>query len=662
MSKEIKFGEDARKKMLDGVNKLADTVKVTLGPKGRNVVLDKSFGAPLITNDGVTIAKEIELDDPYENIGARLVKEVATKTNDIAGDGTTTATVLAQAIIKEGVKNVAAGGDPMAIKRGIDKAVESAVEGLKGISSEINGKEDIARVASISANSNEIGELIAEAMEKVSKDGVITIEESKTATTGLNVVEGMQFDKGYISPYFVTDTDKMETVMENPYILITDKKISNIQEILPLLESLMQQSGKLLIIADDIESEALSTLVLNKLRGVLNVAAVKAPGFGDRRKEMLEDIAVLTGGEVITSDLGLELKDTTIEQLGRAKQVKIQKENHQDVFSELSIKETLKEALDKISKGYEFGIGDKEIFLLSANKKHEIGKITRTLQEASIMITRIFDVHISCGISGTGNKREDIPSLYTQAKDALEYNLVLPDESYTYYNDLMLQEEVETDWNAYVEQIGKTITYCKEEELKKQVEELINLLHKAHYNLNEYQMVIMEISFSFARLYKKYHISSSGEFAGSKKMAVTILALTTGEELDHWLLDYCQLIRLLVQKKRIDNNVILVDNAKKIVQENFSDPDLSVESVCEALHVSTSHFSKIFKQETGGTFMNFMTGLRMGEAKKLLLQTNYKSLVIGEMVGYPEPNYFSYVFKKNCGISPAKYRKLENEK
>ena len=327
MSKEIKFGEDARKKMLDGVNKLADTVKVTLGPKGRNVVLDKSFGAPLITNDGVTIAKEIELDDPYENIGARLVKEVATKTNDIAGDGTTTATVLAQAIIKEGVKNVAAGGDPMAIKRGIDKAVESAVEGLKGISSEINGKEDIARVASISANSNEIGELIAEAMEKVSKDGVITIEESKTATTGLNVVEGMQFDKGYISPYFVTDTDKMEAIIDNPYILLTDKKISNIQEILPLLESLMQQSGKLLIIADDIESEALSTLVLNKLRGVLNVAAVKAPGFGDRRKEMLEDIAVLTGGEVITSDLGLELKDTTIEQLGRAKQVKIQKEN-----------------------------------------------------------------------------------------------------------------------------------------------------------------------------------------------------------------------------------------------------------------------------------------------------------------------------------------------
>ena len=327
MSKEIKFGEDARKKMLDGVNILADTVKVTLGPKGRNVVLDKSFGAPLITNDGVTIAKEIELEDKYENIGARLVKEVATKTNDIAGDGTTTATVLAQAIIKEGVKNVAAGGDPMAIKRGIDKAVESAVEGLKEISSEVNGKEDISRVASISANSQEIGKLIADAMEKVSKDGVITIEESKTASTGLNVVEGMQFDKGYISPYFVTDTDKMEISMENPYILITDKKISNIQDVLPLLESLMQQSGKLLIIADDIESEALSTLVLNKLRGVLNVAAVKAPGFGDRRKEMLEDIAILTGGEVITSDLGLELKDTTIEQLGRAKQVKIEKEN-----------------------------------------------------------------------------------------------------------------------------------------------------------------------------------------------------------------------------------------------------------------------------------------------------------------------------------------------
>ncbi len=327
MAKDIKFGEDARKALLTGVNKLADTVKVTIGPKGRNVVLDKSFGAPLITNDGVTIAKEIELEDPYENVGARLVKEVSTKTNDVAGDGTTTATLLAQTLIGEGVKNVAAGGDPMAIKRGMDKAVEEAVKGLKEISSSISGKEDIARVASISANNKEIGNLIAEAMEKVSKDGVITIEESKTANTELEVVEGMQFDKGYISPYMVTDTEKMEAIVDNPYILITDKKISNIQEILPLLEALMQQSGKLVIIADDIEGEALSTLILNKLRGVLNVVAVKAPGYGDKRKEMLQDIAVLTGGEVITSDLGLELKDTTIEQLGRARQIKVQKEN-----------------------------------------------------------------------------------------------------------------------------------------------------------------------------------------------------------------------------------------------------------------------------------------------------------------------------------------------
>ena len=327
MSKEIKFGEDARKSLLNGVNKLADTVKVTLGPKGRNVVLDKQFGAPLITNDGVTIAKEIELDDPFENMGARLVKQVSTKTNDVAGDGTTTATVLAQSMIKEGVKNVAAGGDPMAIKRGIDKAVEASVKALKDISSNVNGKEDIARVASISANNEEVGKLISEAMEKVSKDGVITIEESKTSNTELNVVEGMQFDKGYVSPYMVTDTEKMEAVMDNPYILITDKKISNIQEILPLLETLMQNSGKLVIICDDIEQEALSTLILNKLRGVLNVVAVKAPGYGDKRKEMLQDIAILTGGEVITSDLGLELKDTTIEQLGRAKQVKVQKEN-----------------------------------------------------------------------------------------------------------------------------------------------------------------------------------------------------------------------------------------------------------------------------------------------------------------------------------------------
>ena len=327
MAKQIKFGEEARKSLLEGVNKLADTVKVTLGPKGRNVVLDKSFGAPLITNDGVTIAKEIELEDKFENMGARIVKEVSEKTNDVAGDGTTTATVLAQSMIKEGVKNVAAGADPMAMKRGIDKTVKVAVEALKGISSDVNGKEDIARVASISANNQEVGDLIAEAMEKVSKDGVITIEESKTSNTELNVVEGMQFDKGYVSPYMVTDTEKMEAIVDNPYILITDRKISNIQEILPLLENLMQSSGKLVIVCDDIESEALSTLILNKLRGVLNVVAVKAPGFGDKRKAMLEDMAILTGGEVISQDLGMELKDTQITQLGRAKQVKVQKEN-----------------------------------------------------------------------------------------------------------------------------------------------------------------------------------------------------------------------------------------------------------------------------------------------------------------------------------------------
>ena len=327
MAKDIKFGEDARKSLLNGVNKLADTVRVTMGPKGRNVVLDKKFGAPLITNDGVTIAKEIELDDPFENMGAQIVKEVSIKTNDVAGDGTTTAMVLAQSMVREGVKNVAAGGDPMAIKRGMDKAVNKAVEELKKVSSPVNGKEDIARVASISANNDEVGELISEAMEKVSKDGVITIEESKTSQTELNVVEGMQFDKGYVSPYMATDTEKMEAIVDNPYILITDKKISNIQEILPLLENLMQQSGKLVIICDDIEGEALSTLILNKLRGVLNVVAVKAPGYGDKRKNMLQDIAILTGGEVISSDLGMELKDTGIEQLGRARQVKVQKEN-----------------------------------------------------------------------------------------------------------------------------------------------------------------------------------------------------------------------------------------------------------------------------------------------------------------------------------------------
>ena len=326
MAKDIQYGEEARRKLLNGVNKLADTVKVTLGPKGRNVVLGKSFGAPLITNDGVTIAKDIELPDKFENMGAQLVKQVSEKTNDVAGDGTTTATVLAQSMIKEGVKNVAAGGDPMAIKRGMDKTTNKAVEILKKISVPVSGKDDIARVASISADNEEVGNLIADAMEKVSTNGVITIEESKTSNTELNVVEGMQFDKGYVSPYMVTDTEKMTADMDNPYIFITDKKIDNIQEILPLLEGLMKMSGKLVIICDDIEGEALSTLILNKLRGVLNVVAVKAPGYGDKRKAYLQDIAILTGGEVITSDLGLELKDTSIEQLGRAKQVKIEKD------------------------------------------------------------------------------------------------------------------------------------------------------------------------------------------------------------------------------------------------------------------------------------------------------------------------------------------------
>ncbi|HOM03457.1 MAG TPA: chaperonin GroEL [Acetivibrio sp.] len=327
MAKQIKFGEDARRAMERGVNQLADTVKVTLGPKGRNVVLDKKFGSPIITNDGVTIAKEIELEDPFENMGAQLVKEVATKTNDVAGDGTTTATLLAQAIIREGLKNVAAGANPMLLKRGIAKAVDAAVEGIKEISQKVKGKEDIARVASISANDEVIGELIADAMEKVTNDGVITVEESKTMGTNLEIVEGMQFDRGYVSPYMVTDTEKMEAVLDEPYILITDKKISNIQDILPLLEQVVQQGKKLVIIAEDVEGEALATLLVNKLRGTFTCVAVKAPGFGDRRKAMLEDIAILTGGQVITSDLGLELKDTTVEQLGRARQVKVQKEN-----------------------------------------------------------------------------------------------------------------------------------------------------------------------------------------------------------------------------------------------------------------------------------------------------------------------------------------------
>ncbi len=327
MAKEIKFGAEARAALEAGVNKLADTVRVTLGPKGRNVVLDKSFGAPLITNDGVTIAKDIELEDGFENMGAQLVKEVATKTNDVAGDGTTTATVLAQAMVNEGIKNLAAGANPIILRKGMKKACECAVDAIAEMSSKVTGKDQIAKVAAISAGDEFVGEMVANAMEKVSNDGVITIEESKTMKTELDLVEGMQFDRGYVSAYMATDMDKMEANLDNPYILITDKKISNIQEILPLLEQVVQQSAKLLIIAEDVEGEALTTLVINKLRGTFNVVAVKAPGYGDRRKAMLEDIAILTGGTVISEEVGLDLKDTTMEQLGRAKSVKVQKEN-----------------------------------------------------------------------------------------------------------------------------------------------------------------------------------------------------------------------------------------------------------------------------------------------------------------------------------------------
>ncbi len=327
MAKEIKYGAEARAALESGVNQLANTVCVTLGPKGRNVVLDKSYGAPLITNDGVTIAKEIELEDAFENMGAQLVKEVATKTNDVAGDGTTTATVLAQAMIHEGMRNLAAGANPIILRRGMKKATDEAVKAIAEMSSKIKGKEQIAKVAAISAGDEKVGELVADAMEKVSNDGVITIEESKTMQTELDLVEGMQFDRGYISAYMATDMDKMEAVLDDPYILITDKKIANIQEILPLLEKIVQNGSKLLIIAEDIEGEALTTLIVNKLRGTFSVVGVKAPGYGDRRKEMLKDIAILTGGQVISEELGLELKDTTIEQLGRAKSVKVQKEN-----------------------------------------------------------------------------------------------------------------------------------------------------------------------------------------------------------------------------------------------------------------------------------------------------------------------------------------------
>ena len=327
MAKEIKYGIDARKALEEGVNKLANTVRVTLGPKGRNVVLDKSYGAPLITNDGVTIAKDIELEDKFENMGAQLVKEVATKTNDVAGDGTTTATVLAQAMVNAGMKNLAAGANPIVLRRGMKKATECAVEAIAKMSEKVTGKDQIAKVASISAGDAEVGQMVADAMEKVSNDGVITIEESKTMKTELDLVEGMQFDRGYISAYMATDMDKMEAVLDNPYILITDKKISNIQEILPLLEQIVQSGAKLLIIAEDVEGEALTTLIVNKLRGTFNVVAVKAPGYGDRRKEMLKDIAILTGGQVISEELGLELKDATMDMLGRAKSVKVQKEN-----------------------------------------------------------------------------------------------------------------------------------------------------------------------------------------------------------------------------------------------------------------------------------------------------------------------------------------------
>lgn len=327
MAKELKYGTEARAALEAGVDKLANTVRVTIGPKGRNVVLDKSFGAPLITNDGVTIAKEIELEDAFENMGAQLVKEVATKTNDVAGDGTTTATVLAQAMIKEGMKNLEAGANPIILRRGMKKATDAAVEAIASMSSKVNGKDQIAKVAAISAGDEVVGNMVADAMEKVSNDGVITIEESKTMQTELDLVEGMQFDRGYVSAYMATDMDKMEAVLDDPYILITDKKISNIQEILPLLEQVVQSGAKLLIIAEDVEGEALTTLIVNKLRGTFNVVAVKAPGYGDRRKAMLEDIAILTGGQVISDEVGLELKETTLDQLGRAKSVKIQKEN-----------------------------------------------------------------------------------------------------------------------------------------------------------------------------------------------------------------------------------------------------------------------------------------------------------------------------------------------
>ena len=352
MAKEIKFGAEARAALEKGVNQLADTVSVTLGPKGRNVVLDKSFGAPLITNDGVTIAKEIELEDGFENMGAQLIREVASKTNDVAGDGTTTATVLAQAMVNEGMKNLAAGANPIVLRKGMKKATDKAVEAIAEMSSKVTGKEQIARVAAVSSGDEEVGTMVADAMEKVSNDGVITIEESKTMLTELDLVEGMQFDRGYISAYMATDMEKMEAVLEDPYILITDKKISNIQDILPLLEQVVQCGARLLIIAEDIEGEALTTLIVNKLRGTFNVVAVKAPGYGDRRKEMLQDIAILTGGQVISEELGLDLKDTTMDQLGRAKSVKVQKENTV-IVDGFGDKQAIADRVAQIKKGIE---------------------------------------------------------------------------------------------------------------------------------------------------------------------------------------------------------------------------------------------------------------------------------------------------------------------
>ena len=352
-------------------------------------------------------------------------------------------------------------------------------------------------------------------------------------------------------------------------------------------------------------------------------------------------------------NLKLEFKDEVYSVVA----VKTGGGKEKDVLSELAVKQTLKEALEKIAHVYEFGMSDNEVFILGSNKRHDIGRIIRTISEAEVLIERIFHSRISCGISVSGRSLKDMPVLYGQALEALDYNLVTVEESYTYYNDIMPVQDEREDWNTKVENIGKKITHCTEEELKFQVENLIAWLHKRQYSLNEYQVLILELSFSFSRFYKKYQITSDMEFAGTKKMAVKILSLSTGEELDHWLINYCELIRSLIQKKQIDNNVILAEHARKIVEEKFQDPNLSVETVCGDLHVSTSYFSKIFKQETGGTFVNYLTGRRMEEAKKLLLQTDYKSQVIGNMVGYPEPNYFSYVFKKNCGMSPVKYRK-----